>query len=205
MFADTGGGEAHHAGVEDGLAVGGIKRRDGHAPRALAGDAPVGAGGHGALDPVDTPLGHPLDPVDLGQGPGAEGGSGNIMIDADEPLVHGAEDHRGLAAPAMRVAVRVGFVPQQVGGFAEQREHRLVGIAAAVLLQDRLPDQRGGHLLFDRQIRRVGEAAVIIDGRVNRQSDLDAGHRERDHDGHQQRTSGRVWGPGPEPGDLWLE
>src|SRR5581483_5934240 len=80
-------------------AVVAVKDRDRHAPRALARDAPVGAVAEHILHPLPAPLGDPLDAV--------AGGDGALVeprpIHRDEPLWRGAEDHRVVAAPAVRV------------------------------------------------------------------------------------------------------
>ncbi len=48
-------------------------------------------------------------------------------------------------------------------------QHRFVGIAFAVFFQNGFADHLGGHLLLARQVVGVGEAAVIIHRRVDRQ------------------------------------
>ena len=137
-----------------------------------------------------------MDAVDLGEGALAEGlvrgrrreeadrlvwfGSapprylGGYVVDLDEPLVHRAEDHGRLAAPAVRVAVVVILLMQQGGADAEFVEDGVVGLALAVLFEDRFADHFGGQLLFARQVIRRRETAVVIDGRVDGQPDLAA-------------------------------
>ena len=67
MFFDQIGGVADDLGVENRLAFGVVKRRNRHAPGALAGDAPIGPGLDRALDPVDAPVRHPFDAVNLSE------------------------------------------------------------------------------------------------------------------------------------------
>ena len=64
MLLDLVGDAAHDAGVEPGPVLGVKKRRDGHAPRALAADAPVGARLDGAADAGLAPGRHPLHLAD---------------------------------------------------------------------------------------------------------------------------------------------
>ena len=62
-----------------------------------------------------------------------------------------------LAAPAMRVAVMIIFLMQQGVAGAQFVQHGFVGIAFAVFFQDGFAEHFGGHLLFRREIRRVGQ------------------------------------------------
>src|SRR5436305_5641621 len=89
-----------------------VKGRDGDAPGALAGNAPVWAGFYGAFDAGFAPIRDPGDLVDLFNSLFTEGLTSLtcrtwFMINLDEPLVHGPEDHGGFAAPAMGVAVMI--------------------------------------------------------------------------------------------------
>src|SRR6202034_2471068 len=72
-----------------------------HAPESLARNAPIGAVGDHAVHAVASPAGNPLHFLDFGERILAE----IFLVEADEPLLGGAEDHRILAAPAVRVAV----------------------------------------------------------------------------------------------------
>jgi hypothetical protein len=86
---------------------------DGDAPDALAGDAPVGAGGDHVGDALFAPGWVPDDLLDLVEGALAEGGgdafgSEHRGFHADEPLLGGADDDGVVAAPAVRVGVFVG-------------------------------------------------------------------------------------------------
>ena len=96
------------------------------------------------------------------------------VINLDEPLVHRAEDDGRLAAPAMRIAVMIIFLVQQRVAGAQFVQHGFVGVAFAVFFQNGFADHLGGHLLLDRQIVRVGELAVVIHRRINRQAVLRA-------------------------------
>jgi len=101
-FREQIGHVAHHRGIGDGLAAaladeGGY----GHAPRALAGDTPVGPSLHHSVDAVPSPVGNPGDPVDLIQCLFAQ----SVGFHADEPLFGGAEDDGLLAAPAVGIGV----------------------------------------------------------------------------------------------------
>src|SRR5205085_9090213 len=106
-----------------------IENGDRHAPQPLARDAPVGTGLDHAGDAVLGPAGVPLYFADFveragaeaprvilsrgdGEGPRATGlgvlrfAQDDTRIHRDEPLLGGAEDHRVLATPAVRVRVR---------------------------------------------------------------------------------------------------
>ncbi len=75
-----------------------IEDDDGHAPDALARDAPIGAGGDHVGDALFAPGGDPADLLD-----GVERALAEIVVlHADEPLLGGAEDGRVVAAPAVR-------------------------------------------------------------------------------------------------------
>ena len=130
MLLNEVSGAADDAGIENGFAVGGIKRGNGHAPRALAADAPVGPGLNSALNAVLAPGRHPVDGIDR-----AECGLAKaIVVDVDEPLVHAAENDGRLAAPAVWVAVRVFLEMHEPRFFAQQLDDRVVRLAASVLL-----------------------------------------------------------------------
>ena len=145
MLFNQRGRIAYDSRIEYGLRAG-IKRRDRHAPCALAADAPVGTRLDGALDAVLAPVGHPLHTVDGVQRLLAE----IVVVDVDEPLVHAAENHRRFAAPTVRVAVRVILLMHQRGLIAQQFQHGLVGLALAVLFEDGFAEQVSGHLLCQR-------------------------------------------------------
>ena len=132
---------------------------DRHAPGALARDRPVRPAIDHAGDARLAPVGEPLDLLDRIQRIGAQVG----LAHRDEPLRRGAERHRRLVAPAVRIAV----VELEEG---EQRTD------AAQRLDDdvvRLPDvQAGQRGVTQRRRRRQVHAATVdrvhLRGRVLR-------------------------------------
>src|SRR5256885_7803573 len=82
------------------------EQRNRHPPGALARDTPVGAALDHAADTLLAPCGGPLHAFDVTQGVRAQAGA----LHADEPLRWGAEDDRGLSAPAMRIALAQRFL-----------------------------------------------------------------------------------------------
>ncbi len=122
--------------------------RDRHAPRPLARDAPVRPVGEHVVDallaPGRCPL-HALDRLQRLRPQGAAAGRGGFAIHGDEPLRRGQEDHRVVAAPAVRIAVAElrampepgalvqRFLDLRVGGpdlQAGEQQH-VVGVVAA--------------------------------------------------------------------------
>jgi hypothetical protein len=85
------------------------------------------------------------------------------MIDANEPLVHGAKDDWRFASPAVRIAVVIIFLVEE--RFAEPKfvEDYFVGVAFAMLLENAITDHLSRHLLIARQIIRIGKPTIIID------------------------------------------
>ena len=102
VLAEEGDDAVENGAIGDRLAAGvAIENDDGHAPYALARDAPIGAGGDHVGDALLTPGGHPADLLD-----GFERALAEIVaLHADEPLLGGAEDGRVVAAPAVRIGV----------------------------------------------------------------------------------------------------
>ena len=97
-----------HVRIEQNLAaLFAVEGDDGHAPDALAADAPVGPVLDHRVDAFLTPLRVPLHLFDFGQGLFAQA----VLLHADEPLRRGAGDDRFLA----RLAVRARVVPPAVG------------------------------------------------------------------------------------------
>ena len=78
-----------------------VEDRDRHAPGPLAREAPVGPVLDHVVDAVAPPVRDPADPVDLPE----RGRPQAALVEREEPLVGRAEDHRVVAAPAVRVAV----------------------------------------------------------------------------------------------------
>jgi len=144
-------------GREDGLAAfHAVHGGDRHAPRPLARDAPVGPVGQHGVDPVLAPRRHPLHAMDRVESPRPQ----VSRVHGDEPLRRGKEDHRVVAAPAVRV--RVGerlAVPESAAG------------------RQRLLDPRVGveHALAREDLDLVQEVAAGPDRRVDVQAVLHAG------------------------------
>ena len=125
-------------GIENGFACRIVKGRDGHTPGALTRDAPVGPRLHGSLDAVLAPVGNPVHRINggqrllpEGQGPGSTIG----VVHANEPLVDGPENDRGLGAPAMGIAVRIIFPAHQRFFLGQECQHGLVGLRLTSLGQ----------------------------------------------------------------------
>ena len=87
-----------------GLAV--IKDRNGHAPGALAGDAPVAPLAHHRFDPVAAAGGQPLHLCNGCEGLAAE------ALHRGKPLLGGPEDRGFFGAPVVGVAVLVAVFCQ---------------------------------------------------------------------------------------------
>jgi hypothetical protein len=102
---------AVECGIENGLVTALAKKhRDGHAPDALAADAPVGPGGDHVADAFFAPDRVPDHLVDFFDGKLAIGcfravGAMHRSLQADEPLLGSPEDDRMVAAPAVWVGV----------------------------------------------------------------------------------------------------
>src|SRR5690606_18837701 len=98
------------------------------APGALARDAPVRT----ALDhAADAPLAPGREPAagvadarDLVHGVAAQAG----LVHGDEPLRRGAEGHRRLVPPAVRITVRDGGVREQHSTLTQQVDDEIVGL-----------------------------------------------------------------------------
>ena len=99
-----------------------IKNNDGHAPESLARDAPVGAVLDHFVDAFFTPGRNPLYVVDFFERFLAQRFFFSVrgLVHLDKPLFGGAEDHRVVAAPAMRVAVLVFVMAQKGAAVGEQ-------------------------------------------------------------------------------------
>src|SRR2546422_9652132 len=108
MLLDQIGGVANDLSIENRSTAPVIKSWNGYTPGALARNAPVGSGLDGGFDPVPAPIGNPIDAFNgiesnLTECPRASesafaflrelSGVRQWMIDFDEPLVHGAENH----------------------------------------------------------------------------------------------------------------
>src|SRR6202050_4352741 len=86
------------------------EERNGYAPGALAGNAPVRAILQHAGDALLAPRGSPGHLLNVAQRVRAQ----PLRIHADEPLRGCAEDERGLVAPTVRIAVPVGLVLEKL-------------------------------------------------------------------------------------------
>ena len=131
---------------QSGFAVG--EQRDRHAPGALAADAPVRAAIDHAGDARLAPGREPADVVDGGHRIGAQPG----LVHRDEPLRGGAEHHRRLVTPAVRVAVL------DLG----ERQQRAIAAQHVDDQRLRLPQVHAGqrHVAGRRRGRQVDAAAV---------------------------------------------
>ena len=143
-FADQGG-------VQNGLSVFVKEDGQGHAPGALAGDAPVRARLHGAVNAVAAPGGQPLHLVYFFQGLRSQ------PVHGDEELLHGAEDDGRLGTPAVRVLVAVFLHAEKVVVLLQHGDDVLVGV------KDVLAHQ-GGNAHFFRVL------AVVVHGGKDGQS-----------------------------------
>ena len=132
-----------------------LEHGDGHAPRALARDAPVGTVGHHGADAVLGPGGDPfhamLDGLErvLAQA---------VLVHGHEPLVGGAEDDRLVAAPAVRVAVRDLLFRHQRALLAQPVDDERVGLVGVQACEPS---------------RLVGEAPVVVHRHEQRDVELE--------------------------------
>ena len=136
---------------EEAAALRAVEDGDRHPPGPLARDAPVGAVGDHAVDPLLPPGRDPLHLLPDGrQRPLAQA----VLVHGDEPLVGGAEQDRLLAAPAVRVGVlKLLGVEQRPVRPQLGDDHRV-----------RLPDRHPGEVLH------LGdEPAVVVHRVVDRQ------------------------------------
>src|ERR1700754_971779 len=100
------------------------EQRDGYAPRALARDAPVGTAIDHAGDTLFAPARDPAHRLDRGERGMTQAG----LLHADEPLRRGAEDHRRLVPPAMRIAVSELRKREEHAAIAQQIDDGVVGL-----------------------------------------------------------------------------
>ena len=124
-----------------------VEYRDGHAPDALAADAPVTAvtdhTGHAVMAPRRLPVHAVNGLVDVL----LEG------VDGAEPLLGSTEDDGMMAAPAMRVLVGDVLHTHQMAALLDVLQNDLVGV----------PDLETGKLLA----RLGGQAARVVHGNDN--------------------------------------
>src|SRR6202041_1815703 len=127
------------------------KERNGYAPGPLSRNAPVGAVFEHAGDALLAPGGRPGHFFDIAQRMLAQ----LLGLHADEPLRGRAKYERRLMAPAMRIAVLVGLMPEEPTLLLEHRDDVRVCI----------PNQLAGE-----ERRTALEATVIAHGIIDRQS-----------------------------------
>ena len=145
VLGDQGLDVLQGVGVEQHLATGAvIEDRDGHAPGALAADAPVAPLPHHAFNAVAATGRQPFHRVDGAEGVLAE------ALHRGKPLLRGAEDRRFFGAPVVGVAVFVAFFGQERLGLLQSRDDRGVGV-----FQHVEPSEGPGLL---------GEPSPLIDG-----------------------------------------
>src|SRR3989441_1131920 len=113
-----------------------VENDDGHPPETLAGNAPVGPARDHVVHALLAPGGNPLDPANFlerflakrfGCSTSRALSGACDLIHLDEPLLGGAEDHRIVAAPAMRVAVRIVRGGKKRAALAEKLDDDRIG------------------------------------------------------------------------------
>ena len=70
----------------------------------------------------------------------------------------------------MRIAVMIIFLVQQGMANPKLMQDGFVGVALAVFFKNGFTDHFGRHLLFNGQIIGVGELAIVVHRRINRQA-----------------------------------
>ena len=121
-----------------------VDRRNRHAPRALARDAPVGPVRHHVEDAVAAPGGNPLHLVvdrvlrGVAQRPrlAVLAGDHRLAVHAHEPLRRGEEDHRVVAAPAVRVLVRERLAVPEPAALVQRLLDLRVGVEHALAAEE---------------------------------------------------------------------
>ncbi len=101
---------------------------DGNAPDPLAGDAPVGTSGDHVADALFTPRRNPLYLLDLVKRALAQRSVFHRSFHGDEPLLCSPENHRIVAAPAMRIRVLDFGFRHEHAARLQQLDDRLVGL-----------------------------------------------------------------------------
>ena len=95
-----------------------IEHNQRHAPEALARNAPVGPLGHHLAHALLAPRGRPFHFLNFLERVLAQ----IVVLQIDEPLLRGAENHGIVAAPAVRIAVRqFAFADQRAASFEQLR------------------------------------------------------------------------------------
>ncbi len=139
-----------------GLAMG--EQCDRHAPGALARDGPVRTTVDHALDARLAPGREPADGVDGGQRIVAQVG----LVHRDEPLRSGAEHHRRLVAPAVRVAVADRVERQQRAVVAQHADDGLLRLPQVLAGQHHVTGRRGRFQVHATAVDRGHLAGVVL-------------------------------------------
>ena len=133
---------------------------DGHAPGALAADAPVRTGGDHGADAVAPGIGHELGGVDRGQGLLADT---LRPIHSDKPLRRRAEDQGCAGTPGVRVGVD-DFPPRDERSCLGQGGAHVVGYFVDMLPGEQRHPGVEGAVVGDgfRDVQFMGAAEVEI-------------------------------------------
>ena len=137
---------------------------DGDTPESLAGYAPVGSLLDHFVDAVFAPRRNPLHVVNFLECLLSQGFRCTVsgLIHFDKPLLGGPEDNRIVTAPAVRIAVLVGVMPQQRTPIAQE------------LYDDRICGENVFAFVFGQALE---VDAVIIERSVNFEPILLAGNK----------------------------
>ncbi|MNI33745.1 hypothetical protein D3C73_877060 [compost metagenome] len=138
------------------LAVG--EQCDRHAPGALARDRPVRAAVDHALDARLAPAREPADGVDGGQRIVAQVG----LVHRNEPLRGGAEHHRRLVPPAVRVAVADLDEGQQCAAVTQHLHDRLLRLPQVLASQHHVAGRRGRFQVDATAVDRGDLTGVVL-------------------------------------------
>ncbi len=131
---------------------------NGHAPHPLPRDAPVGPRGDHVGDALFAPLRVPLHFLDLVERGLAQGAAvgGDLGFHRDEPLLGGAEDHRTMAAPAVRIRVLQSLFVHERAATAQQLDDR------GIRLEDSLAVVLGQAVAHDAGFVHVGGGIELV-------------------------------------------
>ena len=133
------------------------EERNGHAPVALARDAPIRPPGDHAVQARLAPGRDEGGLLDAGDGTLAQGAAlGRLLVHADEPLGGGAVDQRGLVAPAVHVAVVDLLVGQQAADLGQLVDDRRVGLPDELATEER--QRLGVHAVA---LHRIEDVVVV--------------------------------------------
>ncbi len=121
-----------------------VEDRNRHAPEPLAGNARIRAFGEHGTHALLAPPGRPVHTEDFANGTLPERRRGSALVrrvELDEPLLGGAEDHRFVAAPAVRVAVRESAFAQEHAALTEQCNDLGIGLETVLPLYSGRPSR----------------------------------------------------------------